>query len=198
MGVCYLSFSRNAWFLFTWALKVLCYWYCTTKCIVGVPLCFHFWRTYLWAVFKDITMVLWESKKWTFLPLNNGKVELLWNCSVSLAKNSGVPVKTFGWTWDDLYYTSETMNSGIILASPVALVFYQWRTALYADVVSENSHEDSVGEGRGEGGTAGLRSASAPGAVLRVTSTWEVLLLCRASLEHLCSDRSVNGCTGTF
>lgn len=123
MGVCYLSFSRNAWFLFTWALKVLCYWYCTTKCIVGVPLCFHFWRTYLWAVFKDITMVLWESKKWTFLPLNNGKVELLWNCSVSLAKNSGVPVKTFGWTWDDLYFTSETMNSGIILASPVALVF---------------------------------------------------------------------------
>lgn len=69
---------------------------------------------------------------------------------------------------------------------------------MYADVVSENSHEDSVGEGRGEGGTAGLRTASSPGAVLRVTSTWEVLLLCRASLEHLCSERSVNSCTGTF
>lgn len=89
----------------------------------GVPLCFHFWRTYLWAVFKDITKVLWESKKWTFLPLNNGKGELLWDCSSSLAKNSGVPVKASGWTWDDLYFTSETMNSGIILASPVALVF---------------------------------------------------------------------------
>lgn len=46
----------------------------------------------------------------------------------------------------------------------------------------------TVGEGRGGNGTAGLHSARAPGAVLRVTSTWEVLFLCGISLEHLQSD----------